>query len=55
MFLIKVAIWLVMFPITVVGFAWMSILEWVAFLFNSPIDIWTIVSHNVDEATAVKE
>lgn len=55
MFLIKVAIWLVMFPITVIGFAWLSVLEWVAFLFHCPVDIWTIVSRNVDEAVVVEE
>lgn len=55
MFLIKVVIWSVMFPITVVGFAWMSLLQCLAFLFNCPIDIWTIVSRNVDEAVAVEE
>lgn len=55
MFLIKVVIWLIMVPITVVGFAWMSLLEWVAFLFNCPVDIWTIVSRNIDEATVAEE
>lgn len=55
MFFIKVAIWLVMVPVTLIGFAWLSLLEWLSFLFNMPVDVWSIVSRSIDEATVVEE
>lgn len=48
MILAKIAIWLVMYPLGVVGYFIMSVLEVLAFLFNSPVDIWNIISKAVD-------
>ena len=57
MILAKIAIWLVMYPIGVVGYFIMSVLEMLAFLFNSPVDIWNIISRAVDgeEEATVEE
>ena len=57
MILAKIAIWLVMYPIGVVGYFIMSVLDMLAFLFNSPVDIWNIISRAVDgeEEATVEE
>lgn len=48
MILAKIAIWLVMYPVGLVGYIIMSIIEMAQFLFNSPVDIWNIISNAVD-------
>lgn len=48
MILAKIAIWLVMYPLGLVGYVIMSIIEMAMFLFNSPVDIWNIISRAVD-------
>lgn len=48
MILAKIAIWLVMYPIGLIGYVIMSIIEMLSFLFNSPVDIWNIISSAVD-------
>jgi hypothetical protein len=48
MILAKIAIWLVMYPFGLIGYIIMSIVEMVGFLFNSPVDIWNIISRAVD-------
>lgn len=48
MFLIKLAMWSVLFPAALLGYAIMTILEVIAFLFNSPVDIWRIISNSLD-------
>lgn len=48
MILAKIAIWLVMYPVGLVGYVVMSIIEMIGFLFNSPVDIWNIISNAVD-------
>lgn len=55
MFFVKVAIWLIMLPLTIIGFAWLSFLEWAVFLFNVPVDLWNIVSRSIDEGKVVEE
>ena len=51
MFLIKLVIWITVYPIFVFSYFCSTLFECIAFLFNSPVDIWNIISKNVDEAT----
>lgn len=54
MFLVKLAIWAVMYPVTLALFAWTTIVSLLDFLFNSPVDIWNIITESVNEATKEK-
>lgn len=57
MFLVKIAMWLVLYPFGVVGYIIMSVIEMLQFFFNSPIDVWNIISKAVDgvEEVAAEE
>jgi len=57
MFLVKIAIWLVMYPFGLIGYTIMSIVDMAHFLFNSPVDVWNIISKAVDgtEEVAAEE
>jgi hypothetical protein len=57
MFFVKIAIWLIMYPFGLIGYIIMSVIEMFQFLFNSPVDIWNIISEAVDgeEEVVVKE
>ena len=48
MLLVKIAIWLVMYPFGLVGYIIMSVIEMLQFFFNSPVDVWNIISRAVD-------
>jgi hypothetical protein len=50
--LVKSLLWIVLFPITVIGFFIMTLVECVSFIFNSPVDVWDLISKSVDEATS---
>ena len=51
MFLIKLLIWMLVYPLMFAGFLMGSMFGWMVFLFNSPVDIWNIISSGVDEAS----
>ena len=55
MFFVKLSIWLVMFPIMVASFAVMSLVEWIVFLFNVPVDLWEMISKNIEETTIAEK
>ena len=44
----KSLIWCIMYPIAFFGYFIMAVLEAIWFLFNSPVDIWMIISRAVD-------
>jgi len=50
MLLLKTAIWSLMYPTIVAAYAAHTIFMWVKFLFNSPVDVWTIISTSIEEA-----
>ena len=50
MVLIKLVLWLTVYPLILLHYFLSSVFGWVSFLFNSPVDIWNIVSRNVEEA-----
>lgn len=50
--LVKSLLWIILFPITVVGFFIMTLIECLSFLFNSPVDVWELISKSIDEATS---
>lgn len=49
MALVKIAVWLVAYPIMFVGFMGVTALEIVTFLFNSPVDVWNIISTSFEQ------
>lgn len=51
MFLLKLLIWLFVYPLMFISFLMGSMFGWIVFLFNSPVDIWNIISTSVDEAS----
>lgn len=46
--LLKMILWTFLYPLVVAGYAIMSIFEVAVFIFNSPVDVWTIISDSVD-------
>ncbi len=54
MVLIKTLAWIVMYPLVLIGFAAVNVLNTLSFLFNSPVDIWNIISDSIDEAAEQK-
>ena len=54
MVLVKIVLWLTVYPLIFAQFVLSSMFSWISFLFNSPVDVWNIVCKNVDEAM-VKE
>ena len=44
----KILLWLLVYPVAFVIFFSVAILEAVTFLFNSPVDIWILISEAVD-------
>ena len=51
MFLIKLLIWMLVYPLMFASFLMGNMFGWMVFLFNSPVDIWNIISSGVDEAS----
>lgn len=43
-------IWLVMFPLAVLSFFVVTSIKTFIFLFNCPVDIWTIIGRGLEEA-----
>lgn len=52
MLLMKIMFWLMLYPLSVVGFIITSIWDMVLFLFHSPVDIWNIISRAFDNIEA---
>jgi hypothetical protein len=50
MVLVKLVLWLTVYPLIFAQYMLTSVYGWVTFLFNSPVDVWNIVSRNVEEA-----
>jgi hypothetical protein len=50
MLLAKIGIWLLLYPLTVTGFFILSLFEWIHFLFNSPVDVWNVITKSIKEA-----
>jgi hypothetical protein len=46
--LLKLILWTLLYPLVVAGYALMSIFEICVFVFNSPVDVWMIISDSVD-------
>jgi len=49
MLLVQTSIWIVLYPLVVLGFALKIILQSVWFLFNSPVDIWQIIGDALED------
>jgi hypothetical protein len=49
MFLAKLIAWLVLYPLTLLGFVMTTVFSVFSFLFNSPVDIWIMISKTLDE------
>ena len=49
MLLTKVLAWSVLYPIALCGFAVSTLFTVISFLFNSPVDIWVMISSTIDE------
>jgi hypothetical protein len=49
MLLTKVIAWSLLYPIALCGFAMSIVFTIVSFLFNSPVDIWIMISNTIDE------
>jgi hypothetical protein len=54
MFLIKTAIWTLLYPLVLLGFAARIVFMIISFLFHSPVDIWILISSSL-ESTQVEE
>jgi hypothetical protein len=55
MFLVKSALWVIVYPTVLFGYAFMSLLSWVSFLFHSPVDIWNMIGDAIERAAAEVE
>ena len=44
----KLILWLLIYPSALVVYFSVAILEAITFLFNSPVDIWILISEAVD-------
>lgn len=55
MFLVKSALWIVVYPLVLFGYAALSLTSWIGFLFHSPVDIWNIISNALEQAAAEVE
>lgn len=49
MLLVKIGIWLLLYPLTVIGFFLISAFECAWFLFNSPVDVWGVINRSIKE------
>jgi len=50
MFLVKALAWLVVYPLVVLGFGLSVAFACFWFLFNSPVDIWNVLSDGIEKA-----
>lgn len=48
--LIKALLWLAVYPIMCIGYITVTAWDLVSFLFNSPVDVWMIISRSVDDS-----
>jgi hypothetical protein len=51
MFLVKALAWLIVYPLVILGFGISIAVSCLWFLFNSPVDIWNVLSDGIEEAT----
>ena len=54
MYLIKLLIWSLLYPVVLLGFAVRIVFLVFTFLFHSPVDIWILISKSL-ESTQVEE
>lgn len=50
MLIAKSLAWIILYPLVLFGFVFNQLMIWIKFLFNSPVDIWEIVSKAIEEA-----
>lgn len=50
MLIAKSLVWLIFYPLVLIGFVFNQLVIWIQFLFNSPVDIWEIISKAMEEA-----
>lgn len=48
-------IWSILYPITLLGFVCVTLWRIFWFLFNSPVDIWTMIGEAVNEQEEVEK
>lgn len=44
----KSILWLLIYPMACVAYFFVAIVEAITFLFNSPVDVWILISEAVD-------
>lgn len=47
-------VWCILYPITLLGYVCVTIWQIFWFLFNSPVDIWTMIGNTIREEEAEK-
>ncbi len=50
MFPAQLMLWLVMFPLAILSFFVVTTVKAFVFLFNCPVDIWTIIGKSLEQA-----
>ncbi len=49
MFLVKTVLWVLLYPLLFTGYFAISCFQALSFLFNSPVDLWIIISNSLEQ------
>lgn len=49
MLLTKAILWSILYPALVLVYATHTLFMWIKFLFNSPVDVWVMISESLEK------